>query len=96
MQSLYCLFMLFMWMYQNVYYLTHFFLPYKRLCKYLEAKELQNAAQEKYTPASMDANQKKEMENLERTIDEIKQSLIDSNLVIRKGTSGITVKIPQI
>lgn len=68
----------------------------KRLCKYLETKELLNTAQEKYQSGSMDEKQKKELEDLEKTIDEIKQSLIDSNLVIRKGTSGITVKIPQI
>ena len=68
----------------------------KRLCKYLETKELLNTALEKYQSGSIDEKQKKELEDLEKTIDEIKQSLIDSNLVIRKGTSGITVKIPQI
>ena len=68
----------------------------KRLCKYLETKELLNTVLEKYQSGSMDEKQKKELEDLEKTIDEIKQSLIDSNLVIRKGTSGITVKIPQI
>ena len=68
----------------------------KRLCKYLETKELLNTVLEKYQSGSMDEKQKKELEDLEKTIDEIKQSLIDSNLVICKGTSGITVKIPQI
>lgn len=67
-----------------------------RLCKYIEAKDLLNTASEKYKDDALNPQQKKEMEDLKKTIDEIKQSLIDSNLVIRKGTSGITVKIPQI
>lgn len=37
----------------------------------------------------------KELPELQDKMDEIKQKLIDSNMVIRKGTTGITVKVPQ-
>lgn len=67
----------------------------KKLCKYLEAKDIQCAAKDHCKNNAMTNTEKIEMDNLEKTLDEIKQSLIDSNLVIRKGTSDITVKIPQ-
>lgn len=67
----------------------------KRLCKYLDAKDLQCSAMERFKDSPMNSEEKIEINNLENTLDEIKQSLVDSNLVIRKGVSGITVRVPQ-
>lgn len=68
----------------------------KRLCQYLKAKNLLDDARKKYPENEMTDQERIEIKNLENTVEEIRQSLIDSNLVIKKGTSRITVKIPQL
>lgn len=50
-----------------------------------------------YDPSTLKISfENTEIKNLENTVEEIKQSLIDSNLIIKKGTSGITVKVPKL
>lgn len=67
----------------------------ERLCQYIKAKDLLKAARSSVDENNLTTAQKEELHELDQTIEKIKQTLIDSNIIIRKDTPGITVKVPN-
>lgn len=65
----------------------------ERLCQYIKAKDLLNAARNSVNENNLTTVQKEELQELEQTIEKIKQTLIDCNIVIRSKNSGITIKV---
>ncbi|WP_455391340.1 helix-turn-helix domain-containing protein [Frisingicoccus sp.] len=64
-----------------------------RLAKFAKAKKLQeNLISSKDAFPSEEAFQH-EVEQMNETYEQIKQHLVDTNRVVKKGTSGITVKV---
>lgn len=68
----------------------------KRLCKFMRAKQLRDKiiddregfpTEEEYLAAA---------EDMSNSVEEIKQHLLDSNIVVKKGTTGIVTKMHLI
>ena len=67
----------------------------KKLCTYLKAKQLQeNVENNKYN--FTEEQRDEAYQSLESDIEEIKNHLLDDNMVVKKGSKGISVKMfPQ-
>ena len=67
----------------------------KKLCTYLKAKQLQeNVENNKYN--FTEEQRDEAYQSLESDIEEIKNQLLDDNMVVKKGSKGISVKMfPQ-
>ena len=64
-----------------------------RLAKFAKAKKLQeNLIASKDAFPSEEAFQH-EVEQMNETCEQIKQHLVDTNRIVKKGTSGITIKV---
>ena len=73
---------------------THWALN-KKLCTYLKAKQLQeNIENNKYN--FTEEQQDEAYQSFESDMEEIKNRLLDDNMIVKKGSNGISVKVfPQ-
>lgn len=67
----------------------------KKLCTYLKAKQLQeNIENNKYN--FTEEQQDEAYQSFESDMEEIKNRLLDDNMIVKKGSNGISVKVfPQ-
>lgn len=67
----------------------------KKLCTYLKAKQLQeNIENNKYN--FTEEQQDEAYQSFESDMEEIKNHLLDDNMIVKKGSTGISVKVfPQ-
>ena len=64
----------------------------KKLCTYMKALDIRErleSEKDNYAEAAYVAS----LQQLESSIEEIKQHLLDDNMVVKKGTDTLTVKI---
>lgn len=65
----------------------------KKLCTYLKAKQLQENIEKDDHNFANEGQHKEAIESMAGDMEEIKNHLVDDNMVVKKGTSGITVKV---
>ena len=64
-----------------------------RLAKYMKARDIQAGLNESKEKKNLNSDEEAFIEHTQELVDQIKLSVIDSNLVVTKGTKGITVKV---
>lgn len=68
----------------------------KKLCTYLKAKDSQEKLENDNGSFSNEDQHQQAIDALASDMEEIRNHLVDDNMVVRKGTQGITVKVfPQ-
>ena len=68
----------------------------KKLCTYLKAKQLQENLENGDHSFSSEKQHQATIEAMEKNVEEIKNHLVDDNMMVKKGTDGIRVKVfPQ-
>ena len=64
-----------------------------KLCIYLKVKKLQESIENDDHGYSDKEQHQKNIDETASNIEEIKNHLVDDNIVVKKGTTGITVKM---
>ncbi|SHM99423.1 Helix-turn-helix [Anaerosporobacter mobilis DSM 15930] len=64
-----------------------------KLCTYLKVKKLQESIENDNHGYSDKEQHQKDIDETTSNIEEIKNHLVDDNIVVKKGTTGITVKM---
>ena len=68
----------------------------QKLCTYLKAKQIKENLETSKEKLSAKNDYTETINELEQNIEDIKNHLVDDNMVVKKGTDGITVKLfPQ-
>ncbi len=68
----------------------------QKLCTYLKAKEIKENLENSKEKLSAEDDYTETINEIEQNIEDIKNHLVDDNMVVKKGTDGITVKLfPQ-
>lgn len=68
----------------------------QKLCTYLKAKQIRENLENTKEKFDDENSYKETVAEIEENIEEIKNHLVDDNMVVKKGTDGITVKLfPQ-
>lgn len=68
----------------------------KKLCTYLKAKQLQENIEKDDRSFTNEGQHEEAIEAMASNMEEIKNHLVDDNMVVKKGTEGIAVKVfPQ-
>lgn len=68
----------------------------KKLCTYLKAKQLQENIEKDDHSFTNEKQHKEAIEAMVSDMEEIKNHLVDDNMVVKKGIEGITMKVfPQ-
>lgn len=65
----------------------------KKLCTYLKAKQIRENLENTKEKFDDENSYKETVAEIEENIEEIKNHLVDDNMVVKKGTDGITVKL---
>lgn len=65
----------------------------KKLCTYLKAKQIRENLENTKEKFGDENSYKETVSEIEENIEEIKNRLVDDNMVVKKGTAGITVKL---
>ena len=67
-----------------------------KLCTYLKAKQIKENLENSKNKLSAEDNYAETITEIEQNIEDIKNHLVDDNMVVKKGTNRITVKVfPQ-
>lgn len=68
----------------------------RKLCTYLKAKQIKENLETSKEKLSAKNDYTETINEIEQNIEDIKNHLVDDNMVVKKGTDGITVKLfPQ-
>ncbi len=68
----------------------------QKLCTYLKAKQIKENLETSKEKLSAKNDYTETINEIEQNIEDIKNHLVDDNMVVKKGTDGITVKLfPQ-
>jgi len=68
----------------------------KKLCTYLKAKQLQESVENDDHSFSNEKQHQDAIDTMASDVEEIKNHLVDDNMIVKKGTTGISVKVfPQ-
>ena len=68
----------------------------QKLCTYLKAKQIKENLENSKEKLSSEDDYTETINEIEQNIEDIKNHLVDDNMVVKKGTDGITVKLfPQ-
>lgn len=68
----------------------------QKLCTYLKAKEIKENLKNSKENLNAEDDYEEAINEIEQNIEDIKNHLVDNNMVVKKGTEGITVKLfPQ-
>ena len=68
----------------------------QKLCTYLKAKQIKENLENSKEKLSAKDDYTEAISEIEQNIEDIKNHLVDDNMVVKKGTDGITVKLfPQ-
>ena len=68
----------------------------QKLCTYLKAKQIKENLENSKEKLSAKDDYTETINEIEQNIEDIKNHLVDDNMVVKKGTDGITVKLfPQ-
>lgn len=68
----------------------------QKLCTYLKAKEIKENLKNSKENLNAEDDYEEAINEIEQNIEDIKNHLVDDNMVVKKGTEGITVKLfPQ-
>ena len=68
----------------------------QKLCTYLKAKQIKENLENSKEKLSAKDDYAEALSEIEQNIEDIKNHLVDDNMVVKKGTDGITVKLfPQ-
>ena len=68
----------------------------QKLCTYLKAKQIKENLETSKEKLSAKDDYTETINEIEQNIEDIKNHLVDDNMVVKKGTDGITVKLfPQ-
>lgn len=68
----------------------------QKLCTYLKAKQIKENLENSKEKLSAKDDYTEAISEIEQDIEDIKNHLVDDNMVVKKGTDGITVKLfPQ-
>ena len=68
----------------------------QKLCTYLKAKEIKENLENSKEKFSAEDDYTETINEIEQNIEDIKNHLVDDNMVVKKGTNGFTVKLfPQ-
>ena len=68
----------------------------QKLCTYLKAKQIKENLENSKEKLSAEDDYTETINEIEQNIEDIKNHLVDDNMVVKKGTDGITVKLfPQ-
>ena len=65
----------------------------QKLCTYLKAKEIKENLENSKEKFSAENDYTETINEIEQNIEDIKNHLVDDNMVVKKGTDGITVKL---
>lgn len=65
----------------------------KKLCTYLKVKQIRENLENTKEKFDDENSYKGTVAEIEENIEEIKNHLVDDNMVVKKGTDGITVKL---
>lgn len=65
----------------------------QKLCTYLKAKQIRENLENTKEKFDDENSYKETVAEIEENIEEIKNHLVDDNMVVKKGTDGITVKL---
>ena len=65
----------------------------QKLCTYLKAKEIKENLKNSKENLNAKNDYKEAINEIEQNIADIKNHLVDDNMVVKKGTEGITVKL---
>ena len=65
----------------------------QKLCTYLKAKQIRENWENTKEKFDDENSYKETVAEIEENIEEIKNHLVDDNMVVKKGTEGITVKL---
>ena len=67
-----------------------------KLCTYLKAKQIKENLENSKNKLSAEDNYAETITEIEQNMEDIKNHLVDDNMVVKKGTNRITVKVfPQ-
>ena len=67
-----------------------------KLCTYLKVKQIKENLENSKNKLSAEDNYAETITEIEQNIEDIKNHLVDDNMVVKKGTNRITVKVfPQ-
>lgn len=68
----------------------------QKLCTYLKAKQIKENLENTKEKFDDENSYKETVAEIDENIEEIKNHLVDDNMIVKKGTAGITVKLfPQ-
>lgn len=65
----------------------------KKLCTYLKAKQIKENLENTKEKFDDENSYKETVTEIDENIEEIKNHLVDDNMIVKKGTAGITVKL---
>ena len=65
----------------------------KKLCTYLKAKQIKENLENTKEKFDDENSYKETVAEIDENIEEIKNHLVDDNMIVKKGTAGITVKL---
>ena len=65
----------------------------QKLCTYLKAKQIKENLENSKEKLSAEDDYTETINEIEQNIEDIKNHLVDDNMVVKKGTDGITVKL---
>ena len=65
----------------------------QKLCTYLKAKQIRENLENTKEKFDDENSYKETVAEIEENIEEIKNHLVDDNMVVKKGADGITVKL---
>lgn len=65
----------------------------ERLCKYMKARDIQADINNEKKRTDLNDDEIATIQHTEEMINQIKLSVVDSNLIVSKGTRGLSVKI---
>lgn len=65
----------------------------KKICTYLKAKQIKENLENTKEKFDDENSYKETVAEIDENIEEIKNHLVDDNMIVKKGTAGITVKL---